>query len=362
MMRRTTSRLVVLHILIGMFLVVGCDETPTNTDPDGTVGDQGTKLDGQGPGQEGGTPDGPAVDGPLTDTGPKPDQQVVTYKREVTLGHHDGIHALKLQANPLTEGRLLVKVPAKLLPVEVRKISFKPPSAYSAKLLVAPDSMGTPGGTLLSQNFTIKSTDVDKNFSIDISSSKVQVTGNFWVIVQYPSSHGSLQETIYGGSSSSGQNIYKAPGYPLYTTNFDPIMEVLVGTPDAGPAATKGGYNAACSSAFDCNSGFCAGGACSKTCNGNSDCGAQGRCQTFADGAKICVTTCSKNSDCKSNAICLTDATFIKTAGLCVLAGPFAAGKSCQYQYHTICKTGYCSACATDPTKCDKPGTCTNKP
>ncbi len=361
MMRCITSRLVVLHVLIGLFLLAGCDDTPTNNDPDAAVGDQGTKLDGQGPGKEGGT-DGPAGDGPLTDTGPKPDAKVVTYKREVTLGHHDGIHAIKLAGNPLTEGRLLVKVPAKLLPVEVRKISFKAPSAYSAKLIVAPDSMGSPGAAVLSQNFTIKASDVDKDFSIDKYSSKVQAAGNFWVIMQYPSSLSSLQQTIYGGTSSSGQNIFKAPGYPLYTTNFDQIINVVVGTPDAGPAAQLGGFGAACSSAFDCKSGLCAGGGCSKTCNGNSDCGAKGRCQTFADGAKICVTTCSANSGCKSNAICLTDKIFIDPAGLCVLAGPFAAGKNCQYQYHTICKTGYCSACAKDPSKCDQTGTCTNKP
>jgi len=358
----TSSRWLVLHALIGTLLLVGCDEEGTRTDPDLAVGDQGTTLDGQGPGKEGGSPDGPAVDGPLTDTGPKPDAQQVTYKRELTLGHHDGIPSIKLQANPLTEGRLLVKVPAKLLPVEVRKISFMPPTAFSAKLLVSPDNFGSPGTPLLTKSFTVKASDVDTWFTIDISSSKVQATGNFWVTVQYPASLTSPQQVVYGGSSSSGQNIYSAPGYPLQTTSFDQLIRVMVGTPDAGPAAPQGGFGAACTNAVDCKSGYCAGGGCSKTCSGNSDCGAKGRCQTFADGTKLCVTTCTANSDCKASAFCLTDASFIKPAGLCVLDAPFAAGKRCQDSYHTICKTGYCTACAKDPTKCDQPGTCTSKP
>jgi hypothetical protein len=214
-----------------------------------------------------------------------------------------------------------------------------------------------PGPPAATKPFTITASDVDKWFTIDISDQKAVVTGSFWVTVNYPGTVNQQQEMIYGTTSSSGRNFYLNPGYSLYTTNFDQMMRVVVATPNTDTPAQPGKAGDPCQSGSDCEDGYCLAGSCAASC-ASAACATGTQCKTYQLGAKVCIKPCANNSDCPSGAFCLLDESFIKPAKLCVKGGPFVDGQSCKHQYHTICKSGHCSACDNDPTTCSDTGTC----
>jgi hypothetical protein len=346
----------VLVACLALVLVNCSDDNGNGGKKDtGPTADGPQKTDGktardQSPGSEGISPDGPSgSDGS------------VTFNREVTFGYDTGLPALKLTGLKNAKGHLKVVPEAKLLPVEVRKIKIIPVTAYSFTLTVSPDQGGSPGGALVTKQITVKAGDVDKWFEIDISTDKVVVQGAFWVTMKYASDLKDNQQVVYGGTASSGQNIFDNPPYPLYTVNFDQIMRVVVGTPNTDTPKAKGKKGDTCSFGVDCQSGYCSGKTCVETCTADGDCGAGGKCRSFHMGKKICVKGCTKSADCATGAFCLTDTTFF-ASGFCVKGGPFATGQNCQYNYHTACAEGYCTACDKDPTKCEDPGTCKKAP
>jgi hypothetical protein len=211
-----------------------------------------------------------------------------------------------------------------------------------------------------SKPFTVAAGDVDKWLTVDISDLKLVATGPFWVAIAYPATLAGGQKVLYGGGSSSGNNYYNKSGLPLYTVNFDQLMRVVVATPNTDTPATPGKDGDPCKAGVDCASGYCSGARCSVDCPA-AGCGTGRRCQDLLLGKKVCVTQCTNSSGCAADAFCLLDATFVKPAGLCVRGGPFADGKSCTQQYHTICKSGRCSACNTNPSTCQDVGTCQPK-
>jgi len=357
---KTRALIAGLGLTLITALLVGCPDGGEEGTDAGTASDAGGGSDSGG-GSDAGATDQytPPPDAAQAD-GAQPDSAVV-FAQEVTLGYDDGLPALKLVGEANTEGRLLVNPDPSLRPVEVRKIRFIPVSANTATLRIATDQLGGPGATLATREFTTTSGDLDQWYEIDISDLAVQVDGSFWVVLVNPASFTEPTEVSYGGTSSSGQTYYYNAGYLPYTVNFDQLMRVVVGTPSTTPVDTPGTDGADCDKALDCESGACSGGRCTIPCSGG-DCGAGRHCRTFASGEGYCVTTCSTSSECAASAFCLTDTTFLDPAGFCVRGGPYGDGADCQYHYHTICQHGLCSACASDPTLCEDPGTCGSAP
>jgi hypothetical protein len=342
-----------LGCLICLTMTVSCTEESTKNDS--RAADQGRAKDGS------------AKDGAIADrVGATPDgltkNDGLVFSREVTLGYDDGLPAVALSSDPLSKGHLIVSPEKKLLPAQIRKIQFIPASAYTATLSIETEGTGgTPGTQLGSKAFATTAADVDRWFTVDISDLKLVVNGPFWVTVTYPATLAGAQKVLYGGGSSSGNNYYGKSGYPLYTVNFDQLLRVVIATANQDTPVAPGSDGAPCTAGVDCASGYCSGARCSVTCP-SAGCGTGRRCQDFLIGQKVCVTECTKNSDCAAEAFCLLDGTFLKPGGFCVRGGPFADGKACTNQYHTICKSGHCSACDQDPSKCQDTGACQPKP
>jgi hypothetical protein len=169
---------------------------------------------------------------------------------------------------------------------------------------------------------------------------------------------------VYGAPSTTGRtHIYNSEWPdPTYETNFDQLLRVVLGTDSADPIPQRS-PGEACAAGTECASGYCLAGKCASACTGGGDCTGEGEaCHTFLNNVKACVKSCESNASCGDGAICLSDDTFITPAGYCVRGGPFAENQNCYLHYHTICATGYCSACSEDPSECDLDGTCTPPP
>ncbi len=331
---------------------IGCSD-----DPDPVEKDSGPAA------VEAGTPDMKQITSDLKqvqqDTA-QSDTTPVVYNAQVTLGYDDGVPAIKLVADPSTKGHLVIDPAADLLPVEVRQVKILPATAYTATLEISPAQGNAQGTPVYSKEVTFAATDVDTWTTIDLSAEKIQMNGPFWITFKYPATFEALTQTVYGGISSSGQSKYYKAGYPIWDTNFDQLVRVVVGTPKTEEMLPVGDGEP-CTWAGECQSGFCLAGLCAASCKTEGCSGEGMECRDFELGEKVCVKTCTQLSDCPAQGICLTEAAEGISTGFCTQAGPTARDADCQYHWHTYCSTGYCSACATDPG-CNAVGTCTDKP
>jgi hypothetical protein len=348
-----------------LLVLAGCSSNGGNGEQDGS-----DNLDADGGGADPGADPGPGDPGPGDtgpgdtgpgDTGPGdtgPGDTGPQYTFEFEVGHDDGIPALIMKASPNWIGQCRISPPADRLPVKLKAVKFIPASSFSGTLQILQDNGGTPGANLGQINYDFLAGDLGQWTSVDLSSLDIVASGDFWVSVRFPNSLTPLQDSMYGTTSSTGRCRVLAPGYPPYTANFDQITRAVVLSANDDALPIPGADGDPCTNGLGCQSGFCSGSRCSIGCTGGA-CGAGRRCNTFA-GGEICVTECSVDGDCPTEAFCLTESTFFNPAGFCIADGPLASGADCQYHYHSICSTGYCSACDNDPTQCADPGTCQN--
>jgi hypothetical protein len=280
-----------------------------------------------------------------------------TFVRKVTLGFDDGIALNGLYADPMTEGWLKVSVDAKLLPVQILEVRFIPLSSYSAVLSIKqPGDAVTPGASLGSKSFTVTDSDVNNWFSLDLSGLNLTVNSSFWVVIAYPGTLRPMQNVLYGGTSSAGNNYYSQPGMSPYTVDFNEILRITVTTSN-NDVPVLGNDGDSCKFGVDCAGGYCAGARCSKACLATNECGAGGLCinRPFST-ERFCVPSCKQDSDCADEAFCLISSA--PSPSICVRGGPFTDGTDCTDHIQTICSSGHCSACNSNPTTCPGPGTC----
>lgn len=294
--------------------------------------------------------------------------------RTVELGDDDGIPAIKLfsQTGAVAYTRFTPK--AELVPVKPLSVRMRVVSDFSATLSFHPDVDGSPGASVGAKPIQVFKFQWNQWVTFDVSSLDLTFTGPFWVGITFtdlpyeqadggPDADPFLQYTVYGSSSTSGTTQYTHdPDYNAWTPNFDTLYRVQVFTADTSEPQL-GADGDSCQWAGDCASGYCLANKCTVACTGTpvNECGTGRRCEEFQLNTKVCVTECSDVNPCPAGSICLVNDILTHDLmgawGFCVKAGPWADGTDCQTHYHTICESGYCSACGAD-AKCDSPGTC----